>query len=421
MTETMLGIEGLLDPGDFDVESLKGLDGRELAELFKRLEQVRRRAEGALAAVIGEVDQRGVHRGDGHNNVNGWCRALGRWSDTECRDRIRAAALIRSDARFRDAVCDGEIGVAQTHELGRAFANPRCGSQLVDVAGVMVDNATKLSHHEFRITVRRWEMLADLDGAHKTAEAAHEGRKAGIAEVGEEIHLHARGGLAQGAVMTEILERFCDAEFSADWDATLARFGDAACYSLMPRSDAQRRFDAMYAIFERAAATAPDATAAVPLVNLMIDVPTLERYLAGTGDGLAPADPRQRRCETVSGIPIPPSDVVVAMVWGQVRRVVVDSAGVVINMGRRRRLFTGNARQAVLLQSSRCVVAGCAAPIRRCQADHLTEWGRLGHTNGPNGAPVCGRHNRLKNTGYRVHRDDQGFWHTYRPDGTEIN
>ena len=216
MTETMLGIEGLVDPGGFDVESLEGLDGRELAELFKHLEQVRRRTEGALAAVIGEVDQRGVLRGDGHNNVNGWCRALGRWSDTECRDRIRTAALIASDVRFRVAVLTGEIGVAQAHELARAFANPRCGSQLVDVAGVMVDNATRLSHHEFRITVRRWEMLADMDGAHKTADAAHEGRRAGIAEVGEEIHLHARGGLAQGAVMTEIFERFSDAEFSAD-------------------------------------------------------------------------------------------------------------------------------------------------------------------------------------------------------------
>ena len=123
----------------------------------------------------------------------------------------------------------------------------------MDVAEVMVDNATKLSHHEFRITVRRWEMLADLDGAHRSAEAAHEGRRAGIAEVGEEIHLRARGGLAQGAVMAEIFERFCDAEFRADWDHTLARYGDAACYALMPRTDAQRRFDAMYAIFERAA------------------------------------------------------------------------------------------------------------------------------------------------------------------------
>jgi hypothetical protein len=403
-----------------DLESLEGLDGRQLAELFKRLEQLRRRTEGALAAVIGEVSERGVFRGDGHSNVNGWCRALGRWSDSECRDRIRTANLIRGCDPYREAVLGGAIGVAQSHELGRAFANPRCGTQLVDVADLMVGNAIRLSHHEFRITVKRWEMLADLDGAHRTAEQAHEGRKAGMAEVGEEIHLHACGGLAQGAVMIEIFERFCDAEFTADWDTTVARFGDAACYSLMPRSDAQRRFDAIYAIFELAAATDPVAKSAVPLVNLVIDVPTLERYLAGLGDIAVPADPRQRRCETVSGISVPASDVVAAMIWGQVRRVVVDSAGVVVNMGRRRRLFTGNARQAILLQSSRCVVAGCATPIYRCQADHLTEWGRLGPTDGANGAPMCGRHNRLKNSGYRVHRDDEGFWHTYRPDRTEI-
>jgi hypothetical protein len=309
MSEAMLGIDGLVNSGTLGVASLEGLDGRELAELFKRLEQIRRTAEGALAAVIGEVNQRGVYRSDGHSSVNAWCRALGRWSDAECRDRIRTANLIASSERLRDAVVGGEIGVAQTHELGRALANPRCGGQLVDVAGVMVDNATKLSHHEYRITVRRWEMLADMDGAHKTAEEAHEGRRAGIAEVGEEIHLHGRGGLAQGAVMVEIFERFCDAEFTADWDATVARYGDAACYSLMPRPDAQRRFDAMYAIFERAAATDPDATGAIPLVNFMIDVPTIKAYLDGLGDGLGddgvPADPRQRRCETVSGIRVP--------------------------------------------------------------------------------------------------------------------
>jgi len=296
MSVTTLEIDELVD-----LETLEGLDGQELAELFKRLERLRRRTEGALAAVIGAVNERNLHGRDGHSTVNGWCRALGRWSDTECRDRIRTANLIQSCDRFRDAVMSGEIGVAQAHELGRVFANPRCGTQLVDVAEVLVDNATKLSHHEFRITVRRWELLADLDGAHRSAEAAHEGRRAGIAEVGEEIHLHARGGLAQGAVMTEILERFCDAEFTADWEQTLARYGDAACYSLMPRSDTQRRFDAMYAIFERAATVDPDAKGAIPLVNFVIDVPTIKRYLHGSGDAPVPADPRQRRCETAQG------------------------------------------------------------------------------------------------------------------------
>jgi hypothetical protein len=55
MSETMVEIDErlLFDPATFDVESLGGLDGRELAELFKRLEAVRRRTEGALAAVAG--------------------------------------------------------------------------------------------------------------------------------------------------------------------------------------------------------------------------------------------------------------------------------------------------------------------------------------------------------------------------------
>ena len=101
--------------------------------------------------------------------------------------------------------------------------------------------------------------------------------------------------------MMEIFERFCDAEFTADWDQTLARFGDAACYALMPRSDAQRRFDAMYAIFERAATVDPGAKAAVPLVNFVIDVPTIKRLPPRIWRHARYRPTRQRRCETAPG------------------------------------------------------------------------------------------------------------------------
>ena len=37
-----------------------------------------------------------------------------------------------------------------------------------------------------------------------------------------------------------------------------------------------------------------------------------------------------------------------------------------------------------------------------------------------NGAPICPRHDRWKNGGYRVRRDGAGIWHTYRADGSEI-
>jgi hypothetical protein len=37
-----------------------------------------------------------------------------------------------------------------------------------------------------------------------------------------------------------------------------------------------------------------------------------------------------------------------------------------------------------------------------------------------NAGPLCPRHNRWKTRGYRCWRDPTGNWHTYGPDGTEI-
>ena len=63
---------------------------------------------------------------------------------------------------------------------------------------------------------------------------------------------------------------------------------------------------------------------------------------------------------------------------------------------------------------------GVERPSSRCQADHLTDWQHHGPTNAHNGAPLCAHHNRTKNHGFTINRDTDGWWHTQRPDGTEI-
>ena len=73
-----------------------------------------------------------------------------------------------------------------------------------------------------------------------------------------------------------------------------------------------------------------------------------------------------------------------------------------------------------MLVAIRCIWPGCFVPVGRCQADHLEDWQHGGCTCSTNGAPLCGRHNRWKNRGYKVWRDPNGIWHTYRPDGSEI-
>ena len=95
--------------------------------------------------------------------------------------------------------------------------------------------------------------------------------------------------------------------------------------------------------------------------------------------------------------------------------------GVVIDLGRKARLFTGSARHAAQLQSAHCAWPGCDHPTTRCEVDHLHDYNHGGHTNPTNGAPLCGFHNRWKQKGFSVTRDpDTGRWRTYRPAGSVI-
>src|SRR5204863_3111340 len=103
---------------------------------------------------------------------------------------------------------------------------------------------------------------------------------------------------------------------------------------------------------------------------------------------------RLRFCETAGGAPIDPRTFAVALLCGQVQRIVTDPNGHTINLGRKSRLFTGAARDAVLLNDDRC--SNCGTRHRGVQVDHLLSWDKLGFTDQDNAGPNCGWCNREK-------------------------
>lgn len=151
---------------------------------------------------------------------------------------------------------------------------------------------------------------------------------------------------------------------------------------------------------------------------------------AGADPGARPGWPRPGapgglvgfRSSSIDGRPLDPTEVVVATLIGHVRRVVTGADGVVLDMGRKARLFTGARQVAVRLSSRSCVWTGCDVPSGDCQSDHLEAFNGpgQGRTDPGNGAPACGRHNRMKEQGFTIVRDERGRYHVYRPDGTEI-
>ena len=70
----------------------------------------------------------------------------------------------------------------------------------------------------------------------------------------------------------------------ADWDAGVARWGDAMIPGCWNAPIAQRRFDALLAIFTAAAASGA-AGEFDPLVNIIVDQTTLEHHLAKLAGG----------------------------------------------------------------------------------------------------------------------------------------
>ena len=92
-------------------------------------------------------------------------------------------------------------------------------------------------------------------------------------------------------------------------------------------------------------------------------------------------------------------DAVNAALAGHIRRVVIDAADTMIDLGRRSRPFRGSARVAVQLLATECIWLGCDGPVEWCDIDHSIAWAAHGPTVPRNGVPVCRRHNLLDERG----------------------
>jgi Domain of unknown function (DUF222) len=105
---------------------------------------------------------------------------------------------------------------------------------------------------------------------------------------------------------------------------------------------------------------------------------------------------------------------------GNVSRIVFGPDGHNLDLGRTHRVVPPQLRKAVELRDEQCVFAGCDAPSYWCDVHHLLHWIDGGETNLENSALLCERHHTKVHHGFRVERQPDGRWRTFRPDGTEI-
>jgi hypothetical protein len=405
------------------LESLdpSGFDAATVVAWATGVEQLRRQTHAAAIAVADHLDAAEPFRDLGYFTARAWMKHHLQLSGSEAHGRVQEARLRRAVAVWNNALAAGQVGVAQTRLMARIAANPRIEPDVLTrgVWQLMVD-AMDCSYIEFERRALAWEALADPVGAADKLERNRQRRTASIHQLADgSWNLNAVFDDVGGPEFLEIFCWFVDREFDRDWkDATL-RLGDGNVdVSKLRRTEAQRRSDALVEMARAAAACPPDRTRPLPTVNFLLDATSA----AAAADG-APVDPDTYRTvtsRTDRGHRINPDAIIGVSLWSLIRRVVTDSKGVVIELGRTQRLFTGFAREAVMLLEPTCIWPGCDQPHTWCHADHLTSWTTRGPTDPDNGAPLCPRHNYLKEQGFTVYRDDDGRWHITAPDGTDI-
>ena len=407
---------------DAAVDPFLLLSGAARDSTFMEAEREIRRLQALQASRIRYTETTCGFVDDAFNSITSWLQAVTNVSRGTASFRVAVARMLETMPKLRDSFTSGAVGEDQLRLLVQLYTNNRCRSLLADSDELLAGCACSLTLRDFRVVCQRWESWADPDGTQRDHELCHANRSVKISQTDAGFVLTAQGSAAVGEALEKIIKAHEQAEYETDVAQRAARYGVEADQFPLARTARQRRFDAFQAVMLKGAGTDQHGHVATT-VNIVTSPENLERVIRDyLGDRTLSSGPseRLRLSQTVNGAPVSDRDLLTAVLVGQIRRVLVDSAGRVIDLGRRQRLFTGAAREAVKLFGDRCCWPGCEHQVGGMHLDHLEAFANNGRTQPENGAVMCPAHNQAKQRHrIRVKRDHTG-WHHYRSDGTEI-
>jgi hypothetical protein len=353
------------------------------------------RLDAQFARRVGELDTSVEWSVDGSRSPAGWLVANLRMASGEAHHRVKVARQTAQMPVTSTAWQAGRVSSRHVDALtsGRHAAN--ADGEFAVFEPVLVDVASEGRPEDVANVARQWrdalESHLDRDGSERQPREPDRGR-VNFSRSIEGI------GFLDATLDTE------DAEIA---DTALRHSYERHHRADDPRSPARQRADALVEIFRDYLDHQHRGTNRPHLI-ITVDAATL----AGEAVGL---------CHTLGGYRIGPETARRLACDSIIQRVVLDSAGVPLDMGRATRTFTPDQYRAIMLRDGGCRMPGCAAGPADCEAHHaVTHWEDGGPTDLANGLALCrgaGHHRLIHEGGWTITGDPNGEVTFHDPDG----
>jgi Domain of unknown function (DUF222) len=358
-----------------DVDPATLGDGEAVVALHRELERLAAVTTRAVAA----FDAGGSWDHDARSAAS-WVAHRCRVPAVTARARVRLGRALRHLPMAEAAWVAGKLGEAQVALLVRA-RTPATEARLARDEEMLVREARRLPFASFAQAMAYWRWRADPDGAEDQVAAQRDRRRVHLSQsFGDVWFLDGLLDPVNGEIVARELRRLEDEAFAADWAEAKARVGEAATTDDLRRSPAQRRADALAEMATRSATAPADGRRPEPLFTVLVGYETFAGPI----------------CELANATMVTPGSLVPYLESAWVERVVFDGPSRVLDVGVRRRLFSGATRRAVEVRDRQCFDPTCAVPAERCQIDHVRPWAEGGLTTQANGRPACAFHNRRR-------------------------
>ena len=349
-------------------------DRESIADLYRQFS----RLECAVTRATAAFDAHRDWEEDRARSASGWLSTKTHVPKALARRRVLLGRQLRLMDLVEKAWLAGDIGWAQADLLARARTPGRAETFVRDEE-LLVSQATELRYRNFQRALDYWCYRASPDESEHEADDDYKARELHLSDGMRGTKL--LGGTLDpigGAIVAGELSRLEEDLFAEDWAEARQRVGPDACAVDLRRSAAQRRADALVEMARRSGAMPEGARMPEPLFSVFVNYETLVGPM----------------CELANGTVVTPGSLLRYLDEAWIERVVFGPPSRVIDLGKKRRLFSGATRRAVQVRDRECFHEFCDIPAEDCQVDHIEPFAAGGLTTQDNGRPACGFHNR---------------------------